>query len=99
MASGLRSSIRLKVFKPADMNRAWITTVPAMSPAAETKRKNTTLTRSRAGLREPYRPDQLRLEYPAAMIRHPYKKADQTYTQEAANHTDEVSGNALKLGF
>jgi hypothetical protein len=34
------------------------------------------------------------------MIRHPYKKADQTYTQEAANHTDEVSErNALKLGF
>ena len=40
MAPGLRSSIRLKVLKPTDMNRACITTVAAMSPADKTKRKD-----------------------------------------------------------
>ena len=56
MAPGLRSSIRLNLFKPTVMNRAWITTVAAISPAAILKRKTLVLLNLVLGIRELHRP-------------------------------------------
>jgi hypothetical protein len=53
MAPGLCSSIRLKVFNPADMNRAWITTVAAISAAAILYGKSMQVTHFGVRIREP----------------------------------------------
>ena len=86
MAPGLRSSIRLKMFKPTVMNRAWITTVAAMSAAPKLKRKNIGFA-TVLGIRELHRP---RSANPcAAHDRWADEDAAEPYRQQTPNHTDK----------